>query len=156
MAEGRRPFTVYCLLLRTADPEGDERLRLVGAARRLDRDHVLASRDRSDRHVDFVALRRGRLQRQRREGHSLAAEQRRRHGGVGRGRAGHGKPDNDAVGAFELPSDGKLDEISMADFDRTNARSSSVRRFIQQMNRVRKQLGLTIPAPIKAQLRRFF
>jgi hypothetical protein len=59
-------------------------------------------------------------------------------------------------GAFELPSDGKLDEISMADFDRTNARSSSVRRFIQQMNRVRKQLGLTIPAPIKAQLRRFF
>jgi len=59
-------------------------------------------------------------------------------------------------GAFELPSDGKLDEISMADFDRTNARSSSVRKFIQQMNRVRKQLGLTIPAPIKAQLRRFF
>jgi hypothetical protein len=59
-------------------------------------------------------------------------------------------------GELELPSDGKIGDALMAQFERTNMRSSGARRFIQRINGVRKRLGLKIPAPIKAQLRRFF
>jgi len=59
-------------------------------------------------------------------------------------------------GELELPSDGKISEALLTQFDRTNTRSSGARRFIQQINGIRKRLGLRIPAPIKSQLRRFF
>jgi len=59
-------------------------------------------------------------------------------------------------GELELPSDGNIGDALLAQFDRTNTRSSGARRFIQQINGIRRRLGFKIPAPIKAQLRRFF
>jgi hypothetical protein len=59
-------------------------------------------------------------------------------------------------GELELPSNGRIDDATMTRFERTNARSTGARRFLQRINGLRKRLGLRLPAPIKAQVRRFF
>jgi hypothetical protein len=59
-------------------------------------------------------------------------------------------------GDLELPSSGALGDEALAAFDRINGRSSRARRFIGVLNRFRQRIGGDIPAPIKAQLRRFF
>jgi hypothetical protein len=59
-------------------------------------------------------------------------------------------------GDIELPSSGALGAERMLDFERVNSRSSGVRRWISRANTLRRQLGIGVPRPIKAQLRRFF
>ncbi len=59
-------------------------------------------------------------------------------------------------GDLELPSSGDLPESLLEEFERTNARSSRFKRFASRVNAVRKQLGVSLPAPIKSQLRRLF
>jgi len=58
--------------------------------------------------------------------------------------------------ARELPSSGILDADLLEEFDRVNARSQRVRKLVSFVNAARKRIGMEVPAPIKARLRRFF
>lgn len=56
----------------------------------------------------------------------------------------------------ELPSDGHLLDGVKTDFERARAKSDRFRRIVKSLKNVLKQTGMKVPAPIKAQLRRFF
>ncbi|HEY9403721.1 MAG TPA: PHP domain-containing protein [Pyrinomonadaceae bacterium] len=57
---------------------------------------------------------------------------------------------------FELPSSGRLDEEVLARFGRENERYHRRRSLLKRAKKLTGRLGLKIPAPIKAQLRRVF
>jgi predicted metal-dependent phosphoesterase TrpH len=56
----------------------------------------------------------------------------------------------------EFPSDGRLPEALMKKFAATNARYHRVRRLLKDAKRMSGRVGASLPAPIKAQLRRIF
>jgi hypothetical protein len=55
-----------------------------------------------------------------------------------------------------LPSDGRLPESLMASFEVLHARSDRMRRTVKKVKQALRNCGLTVPAPLKAQLRRIF
>jgi predicted metal-dependent phosphoesterase TrpH len=57
---------------------------------------------------------------------------------------------------IELPSSGNLPESLLARFGRINERYARRRRLIKQAKKMIDRFGLTVPAPLKAQLRRIF
>jgi hypothetical protein len=57
---------------------------------------------------------------------------------------------------LELPSSGEVSEQLLERFDRVSSRSMLFRRLASRMARVQKRLGLAVPPPLKAQLRRLF
>jgi hypothetical protein len=57
---------------------------------------------------------------------------------------------------FELPSSGRLAEELLSKFGRANERYHRRRSLLKRAKRLTGRLGLKIPAPIKAQLRRVF
>jgi hypothetical protein len=65
----------------------------------------------------------------------------------------------DYVGMKEdlsLPSSGDLDPDLLARFARAHSRSRVLRRWIGRVKAVSDGIGLTVPAAMKAQLRRMF
>ncbi len=56
----------------------------------------------------------------------------------------------------EFPASGRLPEAVMSHFASIHARSSGFRRLVKRCKRLIDQTGIRVPAPIKAQLRRFF
>lgn len=61
-----------------------------------------------------------------------------------------------AKGELRLPATGELPEELLAGFGAANARSMRRRRLIKRVKKVADRLGLKVPAPVKAQLRRIF
>jgi hypothetical protein len=59
-------------------------------------------------------------------------------------------------GELLLPSDGTLSAELLATFEHVNARSQSLRRALTAVNRGLRRLGLGVPRPLKAHLRRLF
>lgn len=57
---------------------------------------------------------------------------------------------------LELPSDAHLTAIQLADFQRVNDRSATVRGFAKATNAFLKRLHLKVPDSIKAHIRRIF
>lgn len=57
---------------------------------------------------------------------------------------------------IELPSSGDLPESLLARFGSVNERYARKRRLIKQTKKMIDRIGLTLPAPLKAQLRRIF
>ncbi|MGI8497994.1 MAG: PHP domain-containing protein [Gemmatimonadaceae bacterium] len=57
---------------------------------------------------------------------------------------------------LELPSSGELSEALLAHFGRIHGRSQRIRTLLKSMSRTISRAGATIPAPVKAQLRRLF
>ena len=57
---------------------------------------------------------------------------------------------------FELPSSGKLNEDLLAQFGSVNQSYARKRRLIKQAKKMIDRVGLRVPAPLKAQLRRIF
>jgi hypothetical protein len=57
---------------------------------------------------------------------------------------------------LELPSDGAIDPLLLANFEATNARSSRFKTVMKKANAIRKRLGIAMPQSLKSQLRRFF
>jgi hypothetical protein len=57
---------------------------------------------------------------------------------------------------LELPSSGILPESLLARFGGVNERYARKRRLIRQAKKMINRMGLTVPAPLKAQLRRIF
>jgi hypothetical protein len=55
-----------------------------------------------------------------------------------------------------MPSDGALPADVLASFEQVNTRSRWFRRSLTALNRSLKGLGLAVPRPVKAQLRRLF
>jgi hypothetical protein len=61
-----------------------------------------------------------------------------------------------AKGELRLPATGDLPEPLLEEFGAINARSMSRRRLLKNVKKVADRLGLRVPAPVKAQLRRIF
>ena len=61
-----------------------------------------------------------------------------------------------AKGDLRLPASGELSEALLGEFGDVNSRSMRRRRLIKKVKKVADRLGLKIPAPVKAQLRRIF
>lgn len=61
-----------------------------------------------------------------------------------------------AKGDLRLPSSGELPEPLLAEFGAANSRSMRRRRLIKRVKKMADRLGLKLPAPVKAQLRRIF
>jgi len=59
-------------------------------------------------------------------------------------------------GSMELPSDAVLSAANRTNFARSQRLSSLCRRFAASANNSRKKLGLKLPDPLKAQLRKLF
>ncbi len=59
-------------------------------------------------------------------------------------------------GKLQLPSNGHLPEQTLERFAGWRRYSDGMRRFVMSANQVSKQLGLTVPPRVKAQLRRIF
>ncbi len=57
---------------------------------------------------------------------------------------------------LELPSSGAVPEALLARFGRIHGRSARVRALLKSVRRLSGRVGATIPAPVKAQLRRLF
>ncbi|MGA9767718.1 MAG: PHP domain-containing protein [Blastocatellia bacterium] len=57
---------------------------------------------------------------------------------------------------FELPSSGMLSEDLLARFGSVNRRDARKRQLIKRAKKMIDRVGLTVPAPLKAQLRRIF
>ncbi len=55
-----------------------------------------------------------------------------------------------------LPSSGKVDASLLARFERVNGRWMRVRAVLRSANALVKRFGATVPAPVKARLRRVF
>ena len=55
-----------------------------------------------------------------------------------------------------LPSDGRLPESLLASFDVMHARSDRMRRAVSRVKNALRRCGVSVPAPLKAQLRRIF
>jgi len=58
-------------------------------------------------------------------------------------------------GALRLPASGEIAPELLDRFRRVNARSARIKSVLSTVTRTAKRLGATVPAPIKAQLRRF-
>jgi hypothetical protein len=56
----------------------------------------------------------------------------------------------------ELPPSGRLPEALMTQYASIHGRSTGFRRLVKRCKRLIDQTGIRIPAPVKAQLRRFF
>ena len=61
-----------------------------------------------------------------------------------------------AKGELRLPSSGELPESLLEAFGAANSRSTRRRLLLKRVKRAADRLGLRIPAPVKAQLRRIF
>lgn len=61
-----------------------------------------------------------------------------------------------AKGDLRLPATGDLPETLLEEFGTINARSQSRRRLLKSVKKMADRLGLRVPAPVKAQLRRIF
>jgi hypothetical protein len=61
-----------------------------------------------------------------------------------------------AKGELRLPATGELPASLLAEFGAANARAMRRRRLIKKMKKMADRLGLKVPAPVKAQLRRIF
>ncbi len=61
-----------------------------------------------------------------------------------------------AKGDLRLPATGELSEALLGEFAGAQTRSVRLRRLIKKTKKVADRLGLRIPAPVKAQLRRIF
>lgn len=61
-----------------------------------------------------------------------------------------------AKGELRLPSRGDLPESLLEEFGALNARSTRRRRLLKNVKKMADRLGLRVPAPVKAQLRRIF
>jgi hypothetical protein len=59
-------------------------------------------------------------------------------------------------GDLELPANGRLPEPLLARFGSLHARSDRMRRFITRVKQTADRVGATVPAPLKAQVRRIF
>jgi hypothetical protein len=59
-------------------------------------------------------------------------------------------------GDLHLPSSGRLPQSMLARFDSVHERSDRVRRLLKSANKMTKRFGLTVPAPVKSQLRRIY
>ena len=59
-------------------------------------------------------------------------------------------------GPLELPSSGGLSEDLLARFGVANGRTARKRRLIKRAKKMIDRIGVTVPAPLKAQLRRIF
>lgn len=59
-------------------------------------------------------------------------------------------------GEIKLPSSGQLPEEMFARFSAVNDATARRRRFMKQTKRMIERLGIKVPEPIKAQLRRIF
>ena len=59
-------------------------------------------------------------------------------------------------GYLELPSDGELPATCLADFDCIRKRSERIRQLLLRVKSGITSAGLTVPAPLKSQLRRIF
>lgn len=59
-------------------------------------------------------------------------------------------------GEWRLPSDGAIPAELLAEFAVRNARSSQLRKLVRRLKKWSGPLGRSLPAPLKAQLRRFF
>lgn len=57
---------------------------------------------------------------------------------------------------FILPADGNLSERVQQEFHQKHRRSDSLRRWAKMAKGTADRLGLSVPAPLKAHLRRFF
>ena len=57
---------------------------------------------------------------------------------------------------LRLPSDGKVADIMLARFGRANARSTRRRGWMKRIKRTLDRVGVSVPASLKAQLRRMF
>lgn len=57
---------------------------------------------------------------------------------------------------LELPSNGKLPQELLSNFERVNLRYHKKRKMIKKVKKALDKVGLAIPAPIKTQLRRIF
>jgi hypothetical protein len=55
-----------------------------------------------------------------------------------------------------LPPDGRLPESLLASFQVAHARSVRMRRSVKMVKQALKRCGVSVPAPLKAQLRRIF
>lgn len=63
----------------------------------------------------------------------------------------HGVKDN-----LALPSDGRLSESLLASFETAHARSNRMRLAVRRVKQVMRSCGVSVPAPLKARLRRIF
>lgn len=61
-----------------------------------------------------------------------------------------------AKGELRLPATGELPESLLEEFGAVNARAMRRRLLIKKMKKMADRLGLKVPAPLKAQLRRIF
>lgn len=61
-----------------------------------------------------------------------------------------------AKGDLRLPASGELPEALLGEFGAANSRAMRRRRLIKRVKKMADRLGLRIPAPVKAQLRRIF
>lgn len=61
-----------------------------------------------------------------------------------------------AKGELRLPATGELPEALLAEFGAANSRSMRRRRLVKRVKKMADRLGLKLPAPVKAQLRRIF
>jgi hypothetical protein len=59
-------------------------------------------------------------------------------------------------GEMTLPSSGELPADLLAEFQRAQARSQELRRWIRRVKGWVDRFGLSVPAPVKSQLRRIF
>ena len=59
-------------------------------------------------------------------------------------------------GSLRLPATGDVPEALLGEFGDAQTRSRRLRRLIKKTKKVADRLGLRIPAPVKAQLRRIF
>lgn len=59
-------------------------------------------------------------------------------------------------GELELPSNGNLSEELLARFGSANKRTAQRRRLMKRAKKMIDRIGFTVPAPLKAQLRRIF
>jgi hypothetical protein len=55
-----------------------------------------------------------------------------------------------------LPSDGRLPESLLESFEVAHVRSDRMRRAVKRMKQALRRCGVSVPAPLKAQLRRIF
>ena len=55
-----------------------------------------------------------------------------------------------------LPSDGQLPESLLASFDVAHARSDRMRQAVKRVKQALRKCGVSVPTPLKAQLRRIF
>ncbi|MGE0131187.1 MAG: PHP domain-containing protein [Blastocatellales bacterium] len=55
-----------------------------------------------------------------------------------------------------LPSDGCLPESLLASFEAAHARSDRMRQVVKKVKRIMRGCGVSVPAPLKARLRRIF